>query len=113
MKLQIILIPKLFISLLINYKYKQINPLRQPGGFFPQFFPKNFFRIFPSILRLRDYAPILGIKGGRGVGRIRPPIIGEGYRGVIVGRGIIKNPQQKIGGEVVCLIYTSKVVRSY
>jgi hypothetical protein len=92
MKLQIILIPKLFISLLINYKYKQINPLRKPGDFSPNFLPKNFFRIFLSILRLRDYTPILGIKGGRGVGRIRPPIIGEGYRGVFSGRGITKTP---------------------
>jgi hypothetical protein len=101
MKLQIILIPKLFISLLIYYKYKQINPLRQPGGFSPNFFPKIFLEFsnknthkvfFTHTLRLRDYPPILGIKGGRGVGRIRPPIIGEGYRGVFSGRGITKTP---------------------
>jgi hypothetical protein len=61
MKLQIILIPKLFISLLINYKYKQINPLRKPGGFSPNFFPKIFLEFFLGIHRLRDYAPILGI----------------------------------------------------
>jgi len=34
----------------------------------------------------------LGIKGGRRGGGIRPPITGEGYRGVIVGRGITKTP---------------------
>jgi hypothetical protein len=55
----------------------------------------------------------LGIKGGRGGGGIRPPDIGEGYRGVIVGRGITKTPYVIIEGEVLCLIYTSNVMISY
>ena len=72
MKLQIILIKKLFISLLINYKYKQTNSYYQPGGFFP----KNFFRIFLMNTLFKGLSPLFdcqyviyggGIRGREGV----------------------------------------------
>jgi hypothetical protein len=85
--------PKIFSG---NF-FSLFDPFIKWGIFFPKIFlgfsNKNTHKVFfTHTLRLRDYPPILGIKGGRGVGRIRPPITGEGYRGVITGRGITKTP---------------------
>ena len=88
MKLQIILIPKLFISLLINYKYKQTNPHRQPGGFFP----KNFFRIFFVYTSFKGLSPLFDhLKGEGGEGGYPHGSKGRGMGGK-QGGGDIKNP---------------------
>jgi hypothetical protein len=88
------------------------------GIFYPKIFPKfsnkNTHKVFfTHTLRLRDYPPFLTIIGGGRGGGIRPPISGEGYRGVFTGRGITKTPYVIMRGEDVSLIYTSNVMRSY
>jgi hypothetical protein len=48
------------------------------------------------------------IRGRRG-GGIRPPTYRGGVWGVIMGRGIIKNPYVNIGGREVYLIYPNNI----
>ena len=79
------------------------------GDFSQKFFPEFFCEYIAE-----GIIPPYTLKNGGGEGGGIPPgYVGEGVWGELVGRGITKNPQQKIRGEDVSLIYTSKVVRSY
>jgi|688.fasta_scaffold31407_3 hypothetical protein len=90
MKLQIILIPKLFISLLINYKYKQTNPHYQPGG---RFFPKNFLWFFLTNTLFKGLSPLFdcqyviyggGIRGREGVAPGIGGNVGRSYQKLLI-----------------------------